>query len=79
MADETGASKSRAEEPTQTGARKGRRQANPARPASSRKPAVRGELVKPGEPVPGPTSVPDTEALERLRNRLMAKYHGRRR
>ncbi len=80
MADETGISSGPAKGSSQPAARKGARQAKPARQAASRKPAPGDTPVNPGELVPAPTDpIPDTETLERLRSRLMVKYHGRKR
>lgn len=86
MEDETGASGSRGKKPAQRRPRKSE-EAAPGRENSSRGLADDDERADPGQPVsdpsaPGPEPVapePDAERLERLRNRLMAKYHGRRR
>ena len=67
MADETGISGGPAKDSSQAEARKGARQAKPARQAASRKPAP-DTPVNPGELVPAPADpIPDTETLERLR------------
>jgi hypothetical protein len=80
MADETGISGRPAKDSSQAAARKGARQVKPARQAASRKPTSRDTPDNPGELAPVlPAPVPDTETLERLRSRLMVKYHGRRR
>jgi hypothetical protein len=47
--------------------------------ASSAKPRVsRGKATTPDPPPEQPAAEPDTEELERLRDRLVAKYHARR-
>jgi hypothetical protein len=85
MTENPGAQGSRSKKPTQPGTRK-RGAAAPAEEAGageealSQKPAAQDEPVNPSQSVPDPSaSVPNAEELERLRNRLMAKYHGRRR
>jgi hypothetical protein len=77
--DETGASGSRGKKPPQRRTRKSE-EAAPGGENSSPELAEDDERADPGQPVAEPAAPePDTEGLERLRNRLMAKHHGRRR
>ena len=79
MEDDTGASGSRARKPAPRKTRKGDA-AQPGEEISSQELAADDERASPGPPVSDPTGpAPGAEALERLRNRLMAKHHGRRR
>jgi hypothetical protein len=86
MEDETSAPGSRGKKPAQRKTRKSE-EAAPGGENSSRELADDDERADPGQSVSEPAAPepepaapePDAEGLERLRNRLMAKRHGRRR